>query len=90
MAGAAADTLRGGGPQASFVGAMAIADLVKTTLGPKGMVTAPGPGLPSHLRVPHEHQAPLWHPNRNRCCEYRYSVHLKSVILNHLPTLVYC
>lgn len=24
--------------QASFVGAMAIADLVKTTLGPKGMV----------------------------------------------------
>lgn len=26
--------------QASFVGAMAIADLVKTTLGPKGMVRA--------------------------------------------------
>ena len=25
--------------QASFVGAMAIADLVKTTLGPKGMVS---------------------------------------------------
>lgn len=24
--------------QASFIGAMAIADLVKTTLGPKGMV----------------------------------------------------
>jgi T-complex protein 1 subunit beta len=26
--------------QASFVGAMAIADLVKTTLGPKGMVSS--------------------------------------------------
>lgn len=30
--------------QASFVGAMAIADLVKTTLGPKGMVGALGAG----------------------------------------------
>lgn len=28
--------------QASFVGAMAIADLVKSTLGPKGMVSSGG------------------------------------------------
>lgn len=32
--------------QASFVGAMAIADLVKTTLGPKGMVSGSGAQLP--------------------------------------------
>ncbi|GJX02389.1 pyruvate dehydrogenase (acetyl-transferring) kinase, mitochondrial [Tanacetum coccineum] len=31
---------------ASFVGAMAIADLVKTTLGPKGMVSDEGGGIP--------------------------------------------
>ena len=31
--------------QAAFVGAMAIADMVKTTLGPKGMVRALGQWL---------------------------------------------
>ena len=31
---------RDGALQAAFVGAMAIADMVKTTLGPKGMVRA--------------------------------------------------
>ena len=40
--------------QASFVGAMAIADLVKTTLGPKGMVrgcAAESNGLGTALRL---------------------------------------
>lgn len=34
--------------QSSFVGAMAIADLVKTTLGPKGMVSWSSTGLHWH------------------------------------------
>jgi hypothetical protein len=40
--------------QASFVGAMAIADLVKTTLGPKGMVRGiEAADLTNHLRRLH-------------------------------------
>jgi hypothetical protein len=33
------------GMQASFIGAIAIADLVKTTLGPKGMVSSFFPNI---------------------------------------------
>ena len=36
--------------QASFIGAIAIADLVKTTLGPKGMVTLFLPEFPANQK----------------------------------------
>lgn len=42
-------------PQAAFVGAVAIADLVKSTLGPKGMV---GGSLLPALRAAPERTAP--------------------------------
>jgi len=64
--------------QASFVGAMAIADLVKTTLGPKGMVSCP-PSPPLSLPFPNNHTQTHTATGKNDCKSPQYDINTANL-----------